>query len=77
MAAFQGRLDVESARLPRSNEFIRSCAVNVVDIEVRVRAKTQRSAKDAKNHEEVLPRFSFDRSPAHRNRYREDSTAAD
>ena len=42
MAAFQGRLDVESARLPRSNEFIRSCAVNVVDIEV------YGSRKDAK-----------------------------
>ena len=35
-AVFQGRLDLFSALLPRSNEFIRSGVVNVIDIEVGV-----------------------------------------
>ena len=77
MAAFQGRLDLLSAILPRSDEFIRSGVVKVIDIEVRVRAKTQRSAKHAKNRPEVLPQFSLDLSLAHRNRYGEDPSAAD
>src|SRR5215468_7042348 len=67
---------MESALFPRSDEFIRSGAVRVVDIKAMVRAKTQRSAKVAKNHPELLPHFSFDLSTAHRNRYSEDSTAA-
>ena len=76
MAAFQGRLDLFSALVPPSEEFIPCGAVNVIDIEVGVRAKTQRSAKDAKNHPEVLPHFSFNLSSAHRNRYSEYSTTA-
>src|SRR5215813_4717 len=52
IAAFQGRSDLSGALLPRSNEFIRSVLVKESDIEVRVRAKTQRSAKHAKNHAE-------------------------